>query len=212
MMKFRTILSPSDRHSEILFGLIMVLAITGTVWLGTHSTKAIISAGIGACIAWGIVDGIIYVYSSLLERGRIALAAQEASTCTGEGCDLRTIKEELEGTIVDTLGEREKHEVAQHILMRLKPVENHTHATRDDIMGGIAAGMLVFVSGVPPLLPFIFLDGIWAMRLSSIIGFVMLYAIGYRWGGYVGRSRFWTGVTMMSVGIAITGVVIALGG
>ena len=212
MMKFRAILSPSDRHSEMLFGLIMVLAITGTVWLGTHSTKAIISAGIGACVAWGIVDGIIYVYSSLLERGRIALAAQEASTCTGEGCDLRAIKEELEGTIVDTLGERERHEVAQHILMRLKPVENRTSVNKDDLLGGIAAGMLVFVSGVPPLIPFIFLDGIWALRLSSIIGFVMLYAIGYRWGGYVGRSRFWTGVTMMSVGIAITGVVIALGG
>ena len=212
MMKFRAILSPSDRHSEMLFGLIMVLAITGTVWIGTHSTKAIISAGIGACVAWGIVDGIIYVYSSLLERGRIALAAQEASTCTGEGCDLRAIKEELEGTIVDTLGERERHEVAQHILMRLKPVENRTSVNRDDLLGGIAAGMLVFVSGVPPLIPFIFLDGIWALRLSSIIGFVMLYAIGYRWGGYVGRSRFWTGVTMMSVGIAITGVVIALGG
>lgn len=212
MMKFRAILSPSDRHSEMLFGLIMVLAITGTVWLGTHSTKAIISAGIGACVAWGIVDGIIYVYSSLLERGRIALAAQEASTCTGEGCDLRAIKEELEGTIVDTLGERERHEVAQHILMRLKPVENRTSVNKDDILGGITAGMLVFVSGVPPLIPFIFLDGIWALRLSSIIGFVMLYAIGYRWGGYVGRSRFWTGVTMMSVGIAITGVVIALGG
>lgn len=212
MMKFRAILSPSDRHSEILFGLIMVLAITGTVGLQTGSKVAIISAGIGACIAWGIVDGIIYVYSSLLERGRIALAAQEATTCTGEGCDLRTIKEELEGTIVDTLGEREKHEVAQHILMRLKPVENHTHATKDDILGGIATGMLVFVSGVPPILPFLFLDGIWAMRLSSIIGLIMLFAIGYRWGGYIGRSGFWTGVTMMGIGIAITGVVIALGG
>ncbi len=212
MMKFRTILSPSDRFSEILFGLIMVLTITGTVWLGTHSTKAIISAGIGACIAWGIVDGIIYVYSSLLDRGRIALAAQEASTCTGEGCDLRKIKEELEDTIVDTLGEREKHEVAQHILVRLKPVENHTRVTRDDILGGIAAGLLVLVSGVPPLLPFVFLDGIQAMRLSRIIGFVMLFGIGYRWGSYVGRSRFWTGVTMTGIGVAITGVVIALGG
>jgi hypothetical protein len=64
----------------------MVMAVTGTVWLEKSSTKAIISAGIGACIAWGIVDGIIYVYSNLLERGRIALAAQEASTCTGIGC------------------------------------------------------------------------------------------------------------------------------
>ena len=212
MMKFREILSPSDRHSEMLFGLIMVLAITGTVGLETGSKQAIISAGIGACIAWGLVDGIIYVYSSLLERGRIALAAHEATTCTGEGCDLRKIKEELEGTIVDTLGEREKHEVAQHILARLKPVENHTHATKDDILGGIAAGMLVLVSGVPPILPFVFFDGIWAMRLSSIIGLVMLFAIGYRWGGYIGRSEFWTGVTMMGIGVAITGVVIAFGG
>jgi hypothetical protein len=124
MMKFHAILSPSDRFSEILFGLIMVLTITGTVGLETGLRKAVISAGIGACIAWGIVDGIIYVYSSLLERGRIVLVAQEASTCTGEGCDIRTIKEELKDTIVDTLGEREKHEVAQHIQARLKPVEN----------------------------------------------------------------------------------------
>lgn len=158
------------------------------------------------------MDGIIYVYTNLLERGRIALATQEASTCTGEGCDLRKIKEELEDTIVDTLNEREKHEVAQHILARLKPVENHTHATKDDILGGIAAGMLVFVSGMPPLLPFMFLDGILALMLSRIIGIVMLFAIGYRWGGYVGRSRFWTGVTMMSVGIVITGIVVVLGG
>jgi hypothetical protein len=212
MIKFRALLSPSDRHSEVLFGLIMVLTITGTVWLETGSSKAIISAGIGACIAWGIVDGIIYVYSNLLERGRIALAAREATTCMGEGCDIRTIKEELKDTIVDTLGEREKHEVAQHILVRLKPVENHTRATKDDILGGIAAGTLVFISGIPLLLPFLFLNGIWALRLSRIIGFVMLFGIGYRWGGYVGRSRFWTGVTMLSVGIAITGVVIALGG
>ncbi|MCZ7381981.1 MAG: hypothetical protein O8C64_10510, partial [Candidatus Methanoperedens sp.] len=194
MIKFRALLSPSDRHSEVLFGLIMVLTITGTVWLETGSSKAIISAGIGACIAWGIVDGIIYVYSSLLERGRIALAAQEATTCMGEGCDIRTIKEELKDTIVDTLGEREKHEVAQHILVRLKPVENHTRATKDDILGGIAAGTLVFISGIPLLLPFLFLNGIWALRLSRIIGFVMLFGIGYRWGGYVGRSRFWTGI------------------
>ncbi|NJD77938.1 MAG: hypothetical protein FIB08_12740 [Candidatus Methanoperedens sp.] len=212
MMKFRSLLSPSDRHSEVLFGLIMVLTITGTVGLETNSRKAVLSAGIGACIAWGIVDGIIYVYSNLLERGRIALAAQEASTCTEEGCDLRKIKEELEDTIVDTLGESEKHEVARHILERLKPVENHTHATKEDIMGGIAAGTLVFLSGIPVLLPFLLLDGIWAMRLSSIIGFIMLYAIGYRWGGYIGRSRFWTGVTMTGVGMVITGVVIALGG
>jgi VIT1/CCC1 family predicted Fe2+/Mn2+ transporter len=144
------------------------------------------------------VDGIIYIYSNLLERGRLALALQEVSTRTGEGCDLRKIKEELKDTIVDTLGECEKHEVAQHILARLKPIENHTSATRDDIRGGIAAGMLVFISGIPLLLPFVFLDDIWELRLSRIIGFVMLYAIGYRWGGYVRRSRFWTGVTMMA--------------
>lgn len=68
MMKFRSLLSPSDRHSEVLFGLIMVLAVTGTVWLETGSAKDIISAGIGACIAWGLVDGIIYVYSNLLRE------------------------------------------------------------------------------------------------------------------------------------------------
>lgn len=211
MIDFR-ILSPSDRYSEILCGLIMVLAITGTVWLGTHSTKAVISAGIGACAAWGIVDGVIYVYGSILERGRIALAIQETFKCADEGCSLSAIKEELEDTIVDTLSEQERDDVARHIFMYLKPVGNRTKANKDDILGGIATGMLVFVSGIPLLLPFMFLDDIWALRLSRVIGFVMLYTVGHRWGGYIGISRLWTGVTMLSIGITITGVVVALGG
>ncbi len=190
----------------------MVLAVTGTVGLETGSRVAVISAGIGACIAWGMVDGIIYVYSNLLERGRIALSVLEASTCTGEGCDLRKVKEELEGTIVDTLSDRERHEVAQHILIRLKPVENYTRATKEDILGGMAVGTLVFISGIPVLLPFLFYDGIWAARFSHVIGLIMLFSIGYRWGGYVGRSKLWTGVVMMGVGAVITGVVIVLGG
>jgi VIT1/CCC1 family predicted Fe2+/Mn2+ transporter len=57
---------------------------------------------------------------------------------------------------------------------RLKPIENHTSATRDDMRGGIAAGMLVFISGIPLLLPFVFLDDIWVMWEEASSGLALL--------------------------------------
>lgn len=67
-------LSPSERLSEILFGLIMVLTITSTlnIALGESANDVRIMAfgALGCNIAWGIVDGIMYIITRAIERGR----------------------------------------------------------------------------------------------------------------------------------------------
>ena len=69
----RRVLEPTERFSEILFGLIMVLTFTGSLSVATsgrEDVKAMIIGAIGCNLAWGIVDAIMYVMNSLAERGR----------------------------------------------------------------------------------------------------------------------------------------------
>src|SRR6516162_10399100 len=71
------VLDPIERLSEILFGLIMALTITGAVSVATADRFAIrtmLFAALGCNVAWGIIDAGMYLMARLGERGRNALA------------------------------------------------------------------------------------------------------------------------------------------
>ena len=69
-------LDPGERLGEIIFGLIMVLTFTSTAraTLGESETSArdLLIATIGCNIAWGIIDGGMYLMSAMLDRARDA--------------------------------------------------------------------------------------------------------------------------------------------
>jgi VIT family len=74
------VLDPIARTSEILFGLIMALTFTGTISAatsGTNEVRTLLVAAIACNIAWGLVDAVMFVMSSLAERGRDTLAVRE---------------------------------------------------------------------------------------------------------------------------------------
>jgi hypothetical protein len=73
------VLEPIERLSEILFGLIMALTITGAVSVATADRLAIrtmLFAALGCNLAWGIIDAGMYLMARLGERGRNALAVR----------------------------------------------------------------------------------------------------------------------------------------
>ena len=66
-------LDPIDRVSEVLFGLIMVLTITGSLSVaeaGRNEVRTMLFGALGCNLAWGIIDGVLYVMGSLAEKGR----------------------------------------------------------------------------------------------------------------------------------------------
>ena len=75
---FRRYLEPADRLNEILFGLVMVLTFTLTAGLtiedGPDAARELLIATVGCNIAWGIIDGAMYLMGTLLERSRRARA------------------------------------------------------------------------------------------------------------------------------------------
>src|SRR5512133_412733 len=67
------VLDPIERFSEIVFGLVMVLTITGAVSVaegGREEVRDMLAAALGCNVAWGIVDGVMYVVTSTVERAR----------------------------------------------------------------------------------------------------------------------------------------------
>jgi hypothetical protein len=74
------ILDPIARVSEILFGLIMVLTFTGTLsaaTAGREDVRELLIGMIGCNLAWGIVDAVMFLMSSMTERGRDLVTMRE---------------------------------------------------------------------------------------------------------------------------------------
>src|SRR5947208_15370849 len=69
----KRVLDPIDRVSEVLFGLIMVLTFTGALSVaeaGREDVRTMLIGALGCNLAWGIIDGVLYMMGSLAEKGR----------------------------------------------------------------------------------------------------------------------------------------------
>src|SRR5580765_96781 len=69
----KRVLEPIDRVSEVLFGLIMVLTFTGSLSVaeaGRDDVRAMLIGALGCNLAWGIIDGVLYLMGCLAEKGR----------------------------------------------------------------------------------------------------------------------------------------------
>src|SRR6478609_10030363 len=67
----KRVLEPIDRLSEILFGLIMVLTFTGSLSIaeaGREDVRTMLIGALGCNLAWGIIDGILYLMSAFAEK------------------------------------------------------------------------------------------------------------------------------------------------
>ena len=74
------ILEPGERISEILFGLIMALTVTGATSIVTadrFQIRTMLIAALGCNVAWGIIDAGMYLMARLIERGGNTLLLRE---------------------------------------------------------------------------------------------------------------------------------------
>src|SRR3954465_8976147 len=81
----KRVLEPIERISEVLFGIIMVLTFTGSLSVaeaGREDIRTMLIGALGCNIAWGVIDGILYLMGSLAEKGRnlITLRALRKAT------------------------------------------------------------------------------------------------------------------------------------
>ncbi|HEX4822684.1 MAG TPA: VIT1/CCC1 transporter family protein [Candidatus Polarisedimenticolaceae bacterium] len=211
----RRLLDPTDRFSEILFGLIMVLTFTGTLSVaeaGRQEVREMLVGALGCNLAWGIVDAIMFLISSLTlrARGHTLLRALQAATD----------KKAAAASIAEVLPERlaavllpEDLESMRRRLAALPAPPAKVMPSRQEWLQAVAICVLVFLSTFPVTIPFMFIhDAHRALRLSNAVALVMLFLLGHSLGKYAGGRPWLLGLGMLVLGLALVGLTIVLGG
>ena len=211
----RRILEPTERSSEILFGLIMVLTFTGSLSAATSAredVKAMLLGAIGCNLAWGIVDAIMYVMSSVAERGRNLLTLRQVKTAADPAAARRAIADALPPVVAEISTEEELESMRRRLAAKPE-TPGYASLNRGDLLAALAVFLLVFLSTFPVVLPFFFVsDAVKALRLSNAIALLMLLVGGFRYGQYAGFRPWLCGLVMAGIGIVLVAVTIALGG
>ncbi|TXT36074.1 MAG: hypothetical protein FD138_1104 [Planctomycetota bacterium] len=185
-------LDPSTRLNEVLFGLIMALGITGAVRLGLEQStnRELLVAVLGCNVAWGIVDGVMFVLVSLFERGRKARIVNSVRGAATDEAALQHIQKELGDRLESLTTSAEREQVNRWVLDIARRADvQPPRIQRDDILGGVAVGLLIVVATLPVVLPFVFISNTYhAVRFSAIITLVLQFVVGYWWGRVVGAN------------------------
>ena len=82
-----------------------------------------------------------------------------------------------------------------------------------DLWGALGVFLLVFLSTLPVVLPFVFArEAMRALRVSNGIAIGMLFLTGYAFGRSTGYRPWAMGIAMVGVGCVLVGLTMALGG
>ena len=96
----RNHLDPANRFIEVVCGLIMVLTFTlvGSQLVSDDPSGArkLLIAAVGCNVAWGIIDGVMFVMNGLTERGRRARFVAAVRDATDEAAALSVIGRDLD--------------------------------------------------------------------------------------------------------------------
>lgn len=211
----KRVLEPVERISEVLFGLIMVLTFTGSLSVaeaGRDDVRTMLIGALGCNLAWGIIDGVLYLMGCLAEKGRNLRTFQAVQLANDPKKAQDLIAGALPPVIASILQPAELESMRQR-LQQLPPPPSRARLILSDWRGALGVFLLVFLSTFPVAVPFIFMQhASSAMRVSNAIAVTMLFITGAAYGRCVGRSPWGFGIGMVVLGGALVALTIALGG
>ena len=208
-------LDPIERVSEVVFGLIMVLTFTGSLSVATAGrgeVRDMLVGALGCNLAWGVIDGLLYLMGCLAEKGR-GLATLHAVRGARDLREAhRLIGDALPPMVASILEPPQLEAIREGLIRHPEPPER-PHLSGEDLRGALAVLLLVFVSTLPVVIPFLLMpDPYWGLRVSNGIALTMLFLCGHSVGRLTGYHPWGTGLGMVLLGSLLVSMTMALGG
>jgi hypothetical protein len=208
-------LEPIDRVSEVLFGLIMVLTFTGALSVaeaGRADVREMLIGALGCNIAWGVIDALFYLMGCLADRGRY-LATFIAVRQTADPGRAQTLIADVLPPVVAAALEPPEYASLHQRLKQLPEPHRPARLHKEDWLGAVGVFLLVFLSTLPVVLPFLFMHEVKpALHVSNAIAVTMLAGSGFMFGRITGRHPWAIAIGMVIVGVLVVAFTIALGG
>lgn len=211
-------LEPSEILGELIFGLIMVLTFTLGAGLvvgdGDEAAREMLVGVVSCNLAWGLIDGGMYIMTALFDRSRNARLWSKVKQATGDQEALSLIAAWQEPQLIDVTSDATRTRLYQDMLSHLRQAEPaRARVTREDVYGAIASFWLVFLSAIPAVIPFLIFDSRhFALRVSNGLLLGLLFLVGYRWSHHTNGRPWITGLSMLAAGAVLVAVAMALGG
>ncbi len=218
------LLDPIDRLAETIYSILILLTFTlafrifmldpGQVVTSEYVNELLVAALL-ATAAWGVIDGIVYVLTEVLERGerhRILWHIQSADTAEEAAA---AVADEFDYILEPITGESQRAMLYRDVLDHLRDSQPQPiKLKREDFIGALACVLVAIIAVLPSLLPFALIrnDPALAIRVSNVISFAVLFYSGYEWGKYTGTSRIKTGLVLVAVGVLLVAIAIPFGG
>ena len=207
-------LSPFERGAETIFGILMAISVTAAAEItagGQLDVRELLIAALGCNLAWGLIDGTMYLMQQQFERYRNHRLMLELRASASP--------EEFRARVVEALPPLLGPVFSEDSLGRLRKVVDAYHVRRPPlwsrqelVVAGLIA-LLVFGSTFPLVVPFAVMEEAWlALRVSHAVAAVMLFFLGWRIGRWSGVPPLASGALFSLVGVALAVMCVALGG
>jgi len=209
------LISPIERISEILFGLIMALSFTCAISVAETDrigVKEMLFGAIGCNIAWGIIDAIMYLMIEISQRGRDITILNYVRNTPDEEKARKFIAETFSPVIAAAIGKPSLENIRREII-RAAPEKTRPRISGRDLITAFGVFLLVFLSTFPVAIPFALISDVRvALRISNSIAITLLFIGGCVLARYSGYNKFRTGFYLALLGTGMVFLTISLGG
>jgi VIT1/CCC1 family predicted Fe2+/Mn2+ transporter len=218
------LLDPIDRLAETIYSILVLLTFTLAFrifnlepgqMITDEYVNELLTGAIIAIIAWGTIDGIVYVLTEVFERGEKHRILWKIESATTHEMAIKAIAEEVEFILEPITSETQREALYEDILEQLRDSEPQpVRLKREDLTGGLASILIAFLAVLPSLVPFALLrhDYNLAIRLSNVVSFGVLFYTGHEWGRYTSTNPWKTGLLLVLVGVLLVAIAIPFGG
>jgi VIT1/CCC1 family predicted Fe2+/Mn2+ transporter len=209
------VLDPATRLGEVLFGLIMVVSITGSLHVasaGREEVRTMLYAALGCNLAWGIVDAAMYVMNDVLERNRANADLRRLQAAKSDAEADAILVSRLSDDFAAAVKPGDLDAIRARLRAHPPPPERVGIAGRN-LTEALAVLLLVFCSTFPAAAPFLLFDEpLLALRVSHGVVLVMMFAAGSVAARYAGLPPLRTGLLVAALGVVLVVLTILLGG
>jgi hypothetical protein len=208
-------LTTAETLTEAIFGLLMAMTITNTLWYVLDVSESQLAAtafvaALGCNIAWGLADGTLMVLRDYYDRARFARMLERGKGDLSED-DLHSELEDSVIGVLDAEGQKDIEDALLRYAAKKGQLEYRLRA-RDllDVLVCVALNVLMVF---PIVLPFALLPTAKdAILASNAIGITILFCIGFAWAKDSFRNRLTAGAVMALIGMALATILVLLGG